>query len=817
MLSYLLLVLLLTSLLLLAIWGFKKMAVNLSPVGGVAVQFFTNSGAVLTGGKIFTYAAGTTTPQATFTSASGSVPHSNPIILDASGRVPSGEIWLTDGFVYKFLLKDANDVLIGTYDNIIGINSNFVNFTNDQEIQTATAGQTVFTLTTTNYQPGTNSLSVFVDGVNQYGPSASYAYVETNSTTITFNSGLHVGAEVKFTTSQINSTAGNDAFLVSYVPPFVGSVGTNVGEKLSETVSVKDFGAVGDGVADDTVAIQAAIDNCIITKQSLYIPSGIYNINQLVIDFGTVTANNTKQGFIIYGDGGMFQREYGQAEAGNSVLRYSGTSGSAISITGIAPAQVAYCDGMQFKDFVIEGTGGTFPFPPTAEIVGSTAIGLSLVGATNHYLESLCITGFDKGLYAVTAFVGTHNNCKFVQNNIGCHLDSACNNITSLQTNYHQNWKVCLMISNEAYAGITRNLTFINPLFEGSPLGVLIHSVLGDVFDVTFIGSYFEVNTVLFKIGYSLSDVESLRTIENITIDKLAYNGTAPTTVFKASKLNTLKIETYGIQFSSQQFDFTNTVTNVFIGSQKLFGGAFTLPLQKGAFKTNLQRKSPYNLIVGGNYLVAGGSFIKTTSAMLESYGYEDGEPVLTLTIPNGGPYEVQWAIENFSNLHDQFINLTASMQLTAGVSGTVALYNQAGVIFSSILSGFSTSSITTLGATNVVPNTATRGTVRCVFNNATGSDATVKIRGVGVFRREAGPIQTDALDVLGSLSGTVTCTPTATINVPFNVSTNYRVIVTPLGNATAFVTKSATSFVITTSVNANVDYVVLPLARVLQ
>jgi len=52
---------------------------------------------------------------------------------------------------------------------------------------------------------------------------------------------------------------------------------------------------------------------------------------------------------------------------------------------------------------------------------------------------------------------------------------------------------------------------------------------------------------------------------------------------------------------------------------------------------------------------------------------------------------------------------------------------------------------------------------------------------------------------------------------VPFNVSTNYRVIVTPLGNATAFVTKSATSFVITTSVNANVDYVVLPLARVLQ
>ena len=182
------------------------MAVNLSPFGGVGVQFFDNSGNPLTGGKIFTYTAGTTTPQTTYTTSAGNVAHTNPIILDAGGRVPSGgEIWLTDGLQYKFLLKDANDVQIASYDNIVGINSNFVNYTNEQEIQTATAGQTVFTLTTTQYQPGTNSLSVFVDGVNQYGPGAQYAYVETDSTTVTFTNGLHVGAEVKFTTSQLNT------------------------------------------------------------------------------------------------------------------------------------------------------------------------------------------------------------------------------------------------------------------------------------------------------------------------------------------------------------------------------------------------------------------------------------------------------------------------------------------------------------------------------------------------------------------------------------------------------------------------------------
>ena len=98
------------------------MAVNISPVGGIAAQFFDNNGNVLSGGKIYTYLAGTSTPSATYTSSAGSIAHANPIILDSAGRVPGGEIWLTDLIQYKFVINNSSDTLIGTYDNISGIN-----------------------------------------------------------------------------------------------------------------------------------------------------------------------------------------------------------------------------------------------------------------------------------------------------------------------------------------------------------------------------------------------------------------------------------------------------------------------------------------------------------------------------------------------------------------------------------------------------------------------------------------------------------------------------------------------------------------------
>jgi len=95
------------------------MAVNLSPIGN-GFQFFDSNGLPLNAGKIYTYQAGSSTPLATYTDSAGLIANTNPIILGSDGRPPS-EIWLTEGYFYKFILKTSADVTIQTYDNLYGI------------------------------------------------------------------------------------------------------------------------------------------------------------------------------------------------------------------------------------------------------------------------------------------------------------------------------------------------------------------------------------------------------------------------------------------------------------------------------------------------------------------------------------------------------------------------------------------------------------------------------------------------------------------------------------------------------------------------
>lgn len=88
-------------------------------------QFFDNNGNPLASGKLYTYAAGTSTPQVTYKDNLAAVEHTNPIILTSSGRPPGGSIWLDSSLSYKFVLKTSADVTLNTDDNITTGGSTF--------------------------------------------------------------------------------------------------------------------------------------------------------------------------------------------------------------------------------------------------------------------------------------------------------------------------------------------------------------------------------------------------------------------------------------------------------------------------------------------------------------------------------------------------------------------------------------------------------------------------------------------------------------------------------------------------------------------
>tara|TARA_B110000908_G_scaffold82461_1_gene98764 strand:+ start:336 stop:1586 length:1251 start_codon:yes stop_codon:yes gene_type:complete len=164
--------------------------------------------------------------------------------------------------------------IAGQIVNPTGVTASGASVVTDQF--TGNGSTTTFTL---SYAPQIKDhTGVYIDGV--YQNKAGYS---VTTTALTFDTAPPLNSAIEVQVFRSLLTGTTPATNVSYNQGGTGAIDRAAQVKLQETVSVKDFGAVGDGVANDAAAFTAA--NSASGLSAVYVPAGTYLIT------GTVTGN----------------------------------------------------------------------------------------------------------------------------------------------------------------------------------------------------------------------------------------------------------------------------------------------------------------------------------------------------------------------------------------------------------------------------------------------------------------------------------------------------------------------------------------------
>ena len=195
-------------------FGVNRMAVLYTPH---FIQFLDDEGTPLAGGKLYTYAAGTVTPKATYTTAAGDIENDNPVELDSEGRA----VIFLDGS-YKFALTDADDVPVGPNG---GVTDNVTSFATGS----GGGGSSGFG----------EEASVAADTTTNLGEQSSHVILITGTTTITsFGSSADVADPIYFIRFSGALTLTHNA--TSLILPSGSNISTSNGD--TATVQYLDSG-----------------------------------------------------------------------------------------------------------------------------------------------------------------------------------------------------------------------------------------------------------------------------------------------------------------------------------------------------------------------------------------------------------------------------------------------------------------------------------------------------------------------------------------------------------------------------------------------
>lgn len=276
-------------------------------------QFFDDNGEPLSGGKLYTYETGTTTPKTTYKYYNGTA-HTNPIILDARGEpADDAGLYLDSDIAYRFVLKDSNDVEIWTRDYVTPkIGAEQLYGVAPIQVATVAAMKALTGLADGALIQPANRLTG--DGVGmpifEYDSSTATENGGTIFTQDTGGGSFHAriqhgrvcanwfGAIGDGTT---NNTTAHQAAVDSLLGKG-GAVFWNPATAAYMTAPVKVFGGLKLDLNGQTIKLLASqsdfsrVFNAVITGDANYYYAGAVDSAPLVIENGIIDANRANQG-----------------------------------------------------------------------------------------------------------------------------------------------------------------------------------------------------------------------------------------------------------------------------------------------------------------------------------------------------------------------------------------------------------------------------------------------------------------------------------------------------------------------------------------
>lgn len=217
----------------------------------------TSTGAPLSGGKLYTYSPGTTTPKATYSDKAHTTANANPTILDAYGEATI----YTQGY-YKFVLKTSAGTTLWTMDNITGAGSSVLDFSciSDYSNDLAAALTAIGSTPTTLFidQAVTVSANATIPATVSLHFTQPGAFTVATGVTLTINAPIVADKTQIFTLQGTGSVAG-----------------------LNEA-SPEMFGALADGTTNDATAINAAASSLATKGKLILTPGKTYSIEAVI-------------------------------------------------------------------------------------------------------------------------------------------------------------------------------------------------------------------------------------------------------------------------------------------------------------------------------------------------------------------------------------------------------------------------------------------------------------------------------------------------------------------------------------------------------